>query len=101
MHEGVDISNRKGTDVNAPADGIVSDIGSDWAYGKILVLSHGFGMTTRYGHLEKTVVKVGQRVKRGDKVAEIGNTGKTTGPHLHYEVKLNGIPVNPLRYVMN
>lgn len=101
MHEGIDISNRKGADVNAPADGIVSDIGSDWAYGKILVLSHGFGMTTRYGHLEKTVVKVGQRVKRGEKIAEIGNTGKTTGPHLHYEVKLNGIPVNPLRYVLN
>jgi murein DD-endopeptidase MepM/ murein hydrolase activator NlpD len=101
MHEGIDISNRKGADVNAPADGIVSDIGSDWAYGKILVLSHGFGMTTRYGHLDKTVVKVGQRVRRGEKIAEIGNTGKTTGPHLHYEVKLNGIPVNPLRYVLN
>ena len=101
MHEGIDISNRKGADVNAPAEGIVSDTGIDWAYGKFIVLSHGFGMTTRYGHLDRPLVKVGQRVKRGDKIAEIGQTGKTTGPHLHYEVKLNGIPVNPMRYVLN
>ena len=101
MHEGVDISNRKGADVTAPADGIVLDIGNDLAHGRILVISHGFGMTTRFSHLDKTVVKVGQRVKRGDKIAEIGMTGKTTGPHLHYEVRLNGIPVNPVRYVLN
>ncbi len=101
MHEGVDISNRVGTPVIAPADGIVTDIGNDLALGKILVISHGFGMTTRYNHLDKALVKVGQRVKRGDKIAEVGTTGKTTGPHLHYEVRINGIPANPMRYALN
>jgi len=101
MHEAVDISNRTGTPVVAPAEGIISDAGNDHAYGKILVISHGFGMTTRFAHLNKTFVKVGQRVKRGDKIAEVGMTGQTTGPHLHYEVRLNGIPANPMRYVMN
>jgi len=101
MHEGLDISNRMGTPVVATAEGIISDTGNDLVHGKLLVISHGFGMTTRYSHLSKVVVRVGQKVKRGDKVAEVGMTGRTTGPHLHYEVKLNGIPVNPMRYVLN
>jgi len=101
MHEGIDISNRVGTPVIATADGIVSDIGSDWAYGKILAISHGFGMTTRYSHLNKVLVRVGQKVKRGDKIAELGMSGKTTGPHLHYEVRMNGIPANPMRYILD
>jgi murein DD-endopeptidase MepM/ murein hydrolase activator NlpD len=101
MHEGMDISNRVGTVIVAPSDGIVSDVGNDLVYGKILVISHGFGMTSRYCHLSKTLVKAGQKVTRGDKIAEIGMTGRTTGPHLHYEVRLNGIPVNPMRYIVN
>jgi len=101
MHEGLDISNRVGTPIIATANGIVSDVGNDIAIGKVVVIFHGFGMTTRYGHLHKVFVKVGQRVKRGDKVAEVGMSGKTTGPHLHYEVKINGISVNPLRYILN
>jgi murein DD-endopeptidase MepM/ murein hydrolase activator NlpD len=101
MHEGIDISNRIGTPITSPADGIISDIGSDWGHGKILVISHGFGLITRYSHLDKVLVRVGQKVKRGDKIAEVGNTGKTTGPHLHYEVRLNGIPINPMRYILN
>ena len=101
MHEGMDISNRVGTLVVAPSDGIVSDSGNDLVYGKILVISHGFGMTSRYCHLSQVLVKPGQKVVRGDKIAEIGMTGKTTGPHLHYEVRLNGIPVNPMRYILN
>ncbi|MBM4277397.1 MAG: peptidase M23 [Deltaproteobacteria bacterium] len=101
MHEGIDISNRTGTIVVAPANGFVSDMGSDYAHGKFLIISHGFGMTTRYSHLNKALVKTGQKVKRGDKIAEVGMSGKTTGPHLHYEVRLNGIPVNPMRYVLN
>lgn len=101
MHEGIDISNRAGTIVVAPANGFVSDIGNDWVHGKFLVISHGFGMTTRYSHLNKVLVKTGQKVKRGDKIAEVGTSGKTTGPHLHYEVRLNGIPVNPMRYILN
>jgi murein DD-endopeptidase MepM/ murein hydrolase activator NlpD len=101
MHEGVDISNRVGTPVVASADGIVSDIGNDLVHGRIVVISHGFGMTTRYSHLDKALVKIGQRVKRGDKIAGVGTTGKTTGPHLHYEVRINGIPANPTRYALN
>jgi murein DD-endopeptidase MepM/ murein hydrolase activator NlpD len=101
MHEGLDISNRVGTTILTSADGIISDIGNDWIHGKMLVISHGFGMTTSYSHLSKVTVRVGQKVKRGDKVAEVGNTGRTTGPHLHYEVKLNGISANPMRYILN
>jgi len=101
MHEGIDISNRMGTIVVSPGNGFVSDIGNDWVHGKFLVISHGFGMTTRYSHLNKVLVKVGQKIKRGEKIAEVGTSGKTTGPHLHYEVRLNGIPVNPMRYILN
>jgi len=101
MHEGLDIANRAGTPVIAPADGIVSDTGRDASYGNVVVISHGFGMITRFNHLSKIFVRAGQRVKRGDKIAEVGTTGMSTGPHLHYEVRVNGIPVNPLRYIVN
>ncbi len=101
MHEGIDISNRVGTPVIAPANGIISDIGNDVGFGKILVISHGFGMTTRYAHLNKILVKVGQKVNRGEKIAEIGMSGKTTGSHLHYEVRVTGVPSNPMRYILN
>jgi murein DD-endopeptidase MepM/ murein hydrolase activator NlpD len=101
MHEGIDISNQVGTPIIAPADGIISDIGNDLGLGKILVISHGFGMITRYAHLNKVLVRVGQKVKRGEKIAEVGTSGRTTGPHLHYEVRLGGIPVNPMRYILN
>ena len=101
MHEGLDISNRQGTLVIAPADGIVSATGKDFSYGNVVVISHGFGLTTRHNHLSKILVGAGQRVKRGDKIAEVGTTGKSTGPHLHYEVRINGIPVNPARYILD
>jgi len=101
MHEGIDISNRAGTTVITPADGIISDIGNDWIFGKMLVISHGFGITTRYAHLNKVLVRIGQKVKRGDKIAEVGTSGRTTGPHLHYEVRLNGVPANPMRYILH
>jgi murein DD-endopeptidase MepM/ murein hydrolase activator NlpD len=101
MHEGLDIANRIGTPVIAPADGIVSDTGKDSAYGNSIVISHGFGINSRFLHLSKILVRAGQRVKRGDRIAEVGTTGMSTGPHLHYEVRVNGIPVNPLRYIVN
>ena len=101
MHEGLDISNRLGTPVIAPADGIVSATGKDFSYGNVVVVSHGFGVTTHFYHLSKILVSAGQKMKRGDKIAEVGTTGKSTGPHLHYEVKVNGIPVNPARYILN
>jgi murein DD-endopeptidase MepM/ murein hydrolase activator NlpD len=101
MHEGLDISNRIGTPVIATADGIVSDTGRDSSHGNVVVISHRFGINSRYFHLNKVFVRAGQKVKRGDKVAEVGTTGMSTGPHLHYEVRVNGIPVNPVRYILN
>ncbi len=101
MHEGLDISNRIGTPVIAPADGIVSDTGKDHSHGNVVVISHGFGIISRYNHLHKISVSAGQRVKRGDKIGEVGTTGKSTGPHLHYEVRVNSVPVNPVRYILN
>jgi murein DD-endopeptidase MepM/ murein hydrolase activator NlpD len=101
MHEGLDIANRVGTPIIAPASGIVSDIETDQLFGKIVVISHGFGITTRYAHLQKVLVRLNQRVERGDKIAELGMTGRTTGPHLHYEVRINDIPANPVQYILN
>lgn len=101
FHEGLDIANRTGTPVIAPANGLVVFTGRKGGFGKLIIIDHGHGITTRYGHLAKILVKVGQRVKRGEKIAEIGNTGRSTGPHLHYEVRLNGVPVNPKRYILN
>jgi murein DD-endopeptidase MepM/ murein hydrolase activator NlpD len=101
MHEGMDISNRVGSLVIAPASGIVSDTGNDYAHGKFVVISHGFGITTRYNHLSQVLVRAGQKVNRSDKIAVVVNTGQSTGPHLHYEVRVNGIPINPMRYMLN
>ena len=101
FHEGLDIANRVGTPVIAPANGLVVFTGRKGGFGNLIIISHGHGITTRYGHLSKILVKVGQHVKRGEKIGEIGNTGRSTGPHLHYEVRLNGVPVNPRRYILN
>jgi len=101
FHPGIDISNRIGTPVVAPADGIVIFTGRKGGYGKCIIISHGYGITTRYGHLHKIFVKVGQKVQRGDIIGEIGSTGRSTGPHLHYEVRLYNKPVNPLNYILN
>jgi murein DD-endopeptidase MepM/ murein hydrolase activator NlpD len=101
FHRGLDISSRMKSDIVAPADGVVSSITYDQGYGNILTLNHGHGMSTRYAHLSKVQVKKGQYVKRGQKIALVGNSGRTTGPHLHYEVHLNGLAVNPLRYILN
>jgi len=75
-------------------------VGDLSGYGKTMVINHGFDITTRYAHCSEILVKVGDRVKRGEKVATIGKTGRTTGPHLHYEVRVNGIPQNPMRYII-
>ena len=99
-HEGWDIGARIGSTVRATADGIVSIAGRESGYGKMVEVKHGYGITTRYGHNSKHLVKVGDRVKRGDAVALVGNTGRSTGPHLHYEVLLNGVPVNPKNYIL-
>ncbi|MEA2235640.1 MAG: hypothetical protein QOC81_364 [Thermoanaerobaculia bacterium] len=100
-HNAVDISSAIGQAVRAPADGIV--VKAEWAngYGNVIYLSHGYGYSTRYGHLSAYAAKPGQHVKRGDIIAYVGSTGRSTGPHLHYEVRLNNNPVNPLEYILN
>jgi len=100
MHNGLDIANAPGTPVMAPSDGVVIFDGTEGGYGNVLVIDHGFGVRTRYGHLAKIFVKAGDHVKRGQKVAAIGNTGRSTGPHLHYEVRVNGIPENPRKFIL-
>jgi murein DD-endopeptidase MepM/ murein hydrolase activator NlpD len=100
MHRGMDIANRPGTPVIAPADGVVVFAGSEGGYGKVLVLDHGYGVKTRYGHLSEFGVKLGERVGRGQKIGAVGNTGRSTGPHLHYEVRVNGIPENPRKFLL-
>jgi murein DD-endopeptidase MepM/ murein hydrolase activator NlpD len=97
----VDIANRHGTAVLATADGIVSFVGKKGAMGKVVVIDHGHGMISRYAHLNTSLKKRGDKVKRGDVIAQMGNSGRTTGPHLHYEVHLNGVPVNPAKYILN
>jgi murein DD-endopeptidase MepM/ murein hydrolase activator NlpD len=100
-HNAIDISSAVGQPVRAPADGIV--VKAEWAngYGNVIYLSHGYGYSTRYGHLSAYAVKPGAHVKRGDIIAYVGSTGRSTGPHLHYEVRLNNNPVNPLEFILN
>jgi murein DD-endopeptidase MepM/ murein hydrolase activator NlpD len=101
FHRGLDMATRKGTPIIAPADGIVTYAGSKGLMGNMLTINHGYGMLTRYGHISKFIKKKGDRVKRGEAVALVGNTGRSTGPHVHYEVHLNGVPVNPEKYILN
>jgi murein DD-endopeptidase MepM/ murein hydrolase activator NlpD len=101
MHQGLDIAGNIGTRIYAPADGVVKEVGVHQSYGKTVVLRHaGCGMETMYGHLSGYAVQVGQHVKRGDLIAFMGCTGKSTGPHLHYEVHQQGHPVNPRPFIL-
>jgi murein DD-endopeptidase MepM/ murein hydrolase activator NlpD len=101
LHRGLDICNRRGAPVIAPADGVVTSVDSDPGYGRTVTINHGYGLSTLYAHLDKVNVKKGQVVRRHQEIAEVGDSGRTTGCHLHYETHLNGIPVNPLRYILN
>jgi murein DD-endopeptidase MepM/ murein hydrolase activator NlpD len=101
FHRGIDISTRMGAPIVAPADGIVSKVYSDHGYGRVLSINHGYGVETKFAHLKKALVKKGQYVKRGETVALVGDSGRSTGPHLHYEVHLNRVAVNPQRYILN
>jgi murein DD-endopeptidase MepM/ murein hydrolase activator NlpD len=100
MHEGVDIANHPGTPIKATADGVVTFANTKAGYGQTVILDHGYGLQTWYAHTRKILVKNGQKVRRGDTVALLGNTGRSTGPHCHYEVRVNGIPVDPLSYIL-
>ena len=96
-HSGLDIAGERGQAVFVTAAGTVSQVGYQGAYGNMITVDHGFGLQTRYGHLSKYRVKVGSTVQRGDVIGEVGNTGRTTGYHLHYEVVANGRLINPLQ----
>jgi murein DD-endopeptidase MepM/ murein hydrolase activator NlpD len=100
MHGGMDIASQHGQAVVAPSDGTVVFNGTEGGYGKVLVIDHGYGVKTRYGHLSEVFVQLGERVKRGKKVAAVGDTGRSTGPHLHYEVRVNGVPQNPRKFIL-
>ena len=99
-HNGVDIANHKGTPVYAPGDAVVKFVGYGKANGRSVILDHGQGITTQYAHLSKTHVKKGDRVKQDQRIAAIGSTGKSTNPHLHYEVRVNRVPIDPRRYLI-
>ncbi|MFO7714942.1 M23 family metallopeptidase [Desulfosarcina sp.] len=101
FHRGLDIATHAGTPIISPADGIVTFAGSKGLMGNMITIEHGFGMVTRYGHTQKIVKKRGEQVKRGETIALVGNTGRSTGPHVHYEVRLNGVAVNPTNYFFN
>ena len=101
QHHAIDISSAVGQPIRSPADGIV--VKAEWAsgYGNVIYISHGYGYSTRYGHLSSFAVRPGARVKRGEVIGYVGSTGRSTGPHLHYEVRVNNNPVNPLEYILN
>lgn len=101
FHSGLDIVAAPGTEVHASGDGIVTRAGVIGSLGNAVYISHGSGITTRYGHLSKVTATAGQRVKRGDVIGHLGNSGRSTGHHLHYEVRLNGSPTDPLGYILD
>jgi len=101
FHAALDISNKAGTKIIATADGKVSYAARKALLGKLVTIDHGYGRVTRYAHLKKILVKPGQQVKRGDVIGLMGNTGRSTGPHLHYEVRINGTPIDPVKYILN
>lgn len=101
MHHGLDIANHRGTPVVATADGKVINVRYNGSLGKMITIDHGYGFRTRYGHLQESKVKVGQRVQRGDVIAQMGSSGYSTGPHLHYEILRNGKSLNPSKYILN
>lgn len=100
MHEGLDIANHPGTPVRATAFGVVKFAGLKPGYGRTVVIDHGYGLETLYGHNRAVLVKKGEKVLRGDRIAQMGSTGRSTGPHVHYEVHVHGIPVDPLSYIL-
>ncbi|OWU77494.1 M23 family metallopeptidase [Marinibacterium profundimaris] len=99
MHKGVDFAASSGTPIYATGEGVVTEAGWSSGYGRMVVVRHDFGIETRYAHMSKIRAKVGQRVSRGDRIGDMGASGRVTGVHLHYEVRVNGAPVNPMTYI--
>ena len=100
-HEGIDVTAPMGAPIIAPASGTVTNVATESGYGKVLEIDHGNGIVTRYAHCSRIDVRQGQRVTRGQRVAAVGSTGLSTGPHLHYEIHINGKVVDPLTYVLS
>lgn len=101
FHSGIDISTPTGTRIFAPADGVILSASVQGAYGNSIIVDHGYGVVTRYGHLEAFAVRPGQRVRRGDLLGFVGNTGRSTGPHLHYEVWVRDQAQNPIHFILD
>lgn len=99
-HEGLDVSAPMGTPIEAPARGTVVSAGWEAGYGNTVTIDHGYGIVTKFAHASRLLVRRGQQVDRGERIALVGNTGLSTGPHLHYEVHVNGRPVDPRRYIL-
>lgn len=99
MHEGTDMAGSSGTPIYSTADGTVTNAGAKSGYGLMVQIRHDFGIETLYGHMSKVRVEVGQRVSRGDRIGDMGNTGRSTGTHLHYEIHLSGTPVDPMTFI--
>jgi murein DD-endopeptidase MepM/ murein hydrolase activator NlpD len=100
MHEGLDIANHYGTPILSTANGVVTFAGPKPGYGRTVIIDHGYGLETWYGHSSKLLVRDGEKVRRGQRIALMGSTGRSTGPHVHYEVRVNGTPVDPLSYLL-
>lgn len=99
LHAGMDWAGAYGTTIKATADGVVTHAGWQSGYGRVVIIEHAFGLETRFAHLSKITVRKGQRVSRGERIGAMGNSGRSTGTHLHYEVRLNGNPVDPMKYI--
>jgi murein DD-endopeptidase MepM/ murein hydrolase activator NlpD len=99
FHTGVDVGADYGAPVHATADGVVLDVGQHSGYGRVVIIDHGFGITTYYAHLSAYAVVAGTRIKRGEVIGYTGISGRSTGPHVHYEIRVNNAPVNPWRYM--
>jgi murein DD-endopeptidase MepM/ murein hydrolase activator NlpD len=101
FHPGIDISTPQGTKIHSPADGVVIAVGVKGAYGNAVTVDHGFGIMTRYGHMASFNVRPGQRIRRGDVIGFVGSTGRSTAPHLHYEVWVRDQAQNPIHYILD
>lgn len=99
LHKGIDIATRAGTPVHAPADGIVAEVAYRHDLGQMVRIDHGHGISTLFGHLSRAIVRNGTTVRKGDRIGLVGNTGRSTGSHLHYTVNMNGVAVNPRKYL--
>lgn len=101
MHKGIDVASPVGTPIVAPGDGVVIFTGRKSGFGNFIMIAHGYGIISRYGHIAQSLVSPGQKVTRGQQIATVGMTGRTTGPHLHYEILANGSAINPRKFILD